>query len=85
MQKLSSTLLPNSLVGCTTVQERTWMARLIPNEEPERLPEDLYDELEEIDCASDEDEIDYLLGTTNLTAEEAEEAVAQHRSDMYDA
>lgn len=48
-------------------------ARLIPNEPPEELPEEVQAALDEqYDLEMHDDEVDYLLETTNLTVEEAE-------------
>lgn len=65
----------------TVLRERRQVARLIPNEEPEQLPEELYDELEAQESLDAEDEINYLLENTNLTVEEAERFVAEQRDE----
>lgn len=58
---------------------------LIPNEPPERLPEELYDELEASDTADNiDDEVEYLLSNTNLTVEEAEAVVNEYLADRYE-
>lgn len=58
------------------------MPRLIQNEDNNLFPEELYDEVEEMDTA--DEFVDYLLATTNLTAEQAEEYVDRYRDQAYE-
>lgn len=48
------------------------MPRLVPNEPLDPLPQELYDELEEMDTYGIDEQVESLMSDTNLTVDEIE-------------